>query len=167
MGCREAGYVSNWGLRRRCRKGGAGCRRAPRCEEADGARAGAEVGWMPRGGRPGRGEAGTGELVPPYQAAQMILLRLHREGGGPGQRPAREIDAAAEVQVLGLAHGSRGGQGASIRRLGHGWSVPAATELEPRQSDPRLPEKSTESEPRREGVKKRRGSQCLSGKVVP
>lgn len=60
--------------------------------------------------------------MPPYQAAQMILLRLHREGGGPGQRPAREIDAAAEVQVLGLAHGSRGGQGASIRRLGHGWS---------------------------------------------
>lgn len=40
----EAGEVSNWGLRRRCRKGGAGCRRAPRCEDAD--RAWAEVGWM-------------------------------------------------------------------------------------------------------------------------
>lgn len=60
LGVQRGRRVSNWGLRRRCRKGGAGCRRAPRCEEADRAWAGAEVGRTPRSGRPGRGEAGTG-----------------------------------------------------------------------------------------------------------
>lgn len=69
-------------------------------------------------GRPGRG--GHWARVPPYQAAQIVLLRLHRERGGAGQHPAGKIDAAAQVQVLGLADRSRRGQGARIHYLGHG-----------------------------------------------
>lgn len=68
----------------------------------------------------GQGEAGTREQAPPYQAAQTVLLRLHGERGGPGQYPASKVDAATQVQVLGLADGRRGGQGARIHYLGHG-----------------------------------------------
>lgn len=57
---------------------------------------------------------------PPYQAAQIVLLRLDRERSGPRQRPASEVDAAAQVQVLGPADGGRRGQRTGIHDFRHG-----------------------------------------------
>lgn len=86
----------------------------------------------------GPGEAGTREQVPPYQAAQIVLLGLHGERGGPGQYPASKVDAATQVQVLGLADGRRGGQGARIHYLGHGCEESRCTRPAPQLSASRL-----------------------------
>lgn len=125
--------------------------------------------------RPGRGRSrvrderrAAGERrhqahVPPYQAAQIVLLRLDRERGGPGQHPASEVHAAAQVQVLGPADGSRRGQGARIHNLRHGSG-------ESRSSPTRTPTLSSQTTQlsarggRRE-VKKRRGFAVPFGKV--
>lgn len=75
------------------------------------------------GARSGR-RSGPGEAAlhrrPPYQAAQIILLRLDGERGGPGQRPASEIHAAAQMEMLGSADRGWRGQGASVGDFGHG-----------------------------------------------
>lgn len=73
-------------------------------------------------GEQGRGAGGEAALHrrPPYQAAQIVLLRLDGERGDPGQRPAREIHAAAQMEVLGSADRGWRGQGASVGDLGHG-----------------------------------------------
>lgn len=68
----------------------------------------------------GWGRGGHWAHVPPYQAPQIVLLRLDRERGGPGQRPASKVNAAAQVQMLGPADRSRRGQGARIHYLWHG-----------------------------------------------
>lgn len=86
----------------------------------------------------GQGEAGTREHVPPYQAAQIVLLGLDGERGGPAQYPASKVDAATQVQVFGLADGRRGGQGARIHYLGHGCEESRCTRSAPQLSATRL-----------------------------
>lgn len=81
-------------------------------------RSGSPQGLGAWGGEPGRGGHWAG--APLYQAAQIVLLRLDRESSSPGQRPASKVDAAAQVQVLGPADGSRRGQRTGIHYLGHG-----------------------------------------------
>lgn len=102
--------------------------------------------------------------VPPYQAAQIVLLRLDRERRGPGQHPAGKVDAAAQVQVLGLADGSRRGQGARIHHLGHDSRELCHT---PIRTPPRCCQ-TTRLRTRGEGreVKKRRASRRPLGKEV-
>lgn len=87
-------------------------------------------GAGPRSGRRATRRSGAAQ-TPPYQAAQIILLRLDGERGGPGQRPAIEVDAAAQVEVLGSADRGWRSQGAGIRDLGHGCGRSAARQPAP------------------------------------
>lgn len=105
-----------WALRRRCRISGKGCGGSPRDARR---RRGVGLG-RGRSGVRGRGARERRARGPLYQAAQMVLLSLDRERGGPRQRPASEVDAAAQMQVLGPADGRRSGEGARIHYLRHG-----------------------------------------------
>lgn len=123
------------------------------------------------GSRSGR-RSGPGEAAlhrrPPYQAAQIILLRLDGERGGPGQRPASEIHAAAQMEVLGSADRGWRGQGASVGDLGHG----SGRSVAPRSASTQTLHRQTSTaswrtegslERRRRGARREREAPSLRG----
>lgn len=132
-GPEEEGVGKGAGAKEEVQTKGQGLRRIPegRAEQTgawgwEGAAAG--LGAEAGGRRRARG--------PLYQAAQIVLQRLDRERGGPSQRPASEVDAAAQMQVLGPADGRRSGQGARIHHFGHGSGESRSTPIgTPRHSD--------------------------------